>query len=129
VRVKAIAEACDIPTAYLAKIVNVLAHKQLVTTQRGGGVELARPSTTIELRDLGVALDDPLIEPRCMFGHARCKSLASLTPRQSADCERSTLPDESGPDEACQAFSDSAFSSICTTGLVAIDEFPRRLKP
>ena len=73
-RVKAIAEACDIPTAYLAKIVNVLARKQLVSTQRGvgGGVELARPSQEIVLRDICVALDDPLVKPRCMFGHAAC---------------------------------------------------------
>ncbi len=42
VGVKAIAEACDIPSAYLAKIINTLARKNLVTTQRGvgGGVVL-----------------------------------------------------------------------------------------
>ena len=74
VRVKAIAEACDIPTAYLAKIVHALARKNLVLTQRGvgGGVELARPSQEILLRDICLALDDPLVRPRCMFGHAQC---------------------------------------------------------
>lgn len=76
VRVRAIAEACDIPTAYLAKIINTLARKHLVSTQRGvgGGVELARPSQEIVLRDICVALDDPLVQPRCMFGHAQCTS-------------------------------------------------------
>ncbi len=74
VRVKAIAQACEIPQAYLAKIINLLARKHLVSTQRGvgGGVELARPSQEILLHDICVALDDPLVEPRCMFGHARC---------------------------------------------------------
>lgn len=73
-RVKAIAEACDIPTAYLAKIINVLAHRRLVTTQRGvgGGVLLARPPQDIMLFDICQALDDPLLQPRCMLGHAQC---------------------------------------------------------
>ena len=41
VQVRAVSAACEIPAAYLAKIVNVLARKGLVTTQRGvgGGVE------------------------------------------------------------------------------------------
>ncbi len=74
VGVKAIAEACDIPGAYLAKIINTLARKKLVTTQRGvgGGVVLARPPQDIVLYDLCAALDDPLIQPRCMFGNATC---------------------------------------------------------
>jgi Rrf2 family protein len=76
VRVKAIAEACDIPTAYLAKIVNVLARKGLVSTQRGvgGGVELAHPPQAILLHDICTALDDPLVQPRCMLGHAACSN-------------------------------------------------------
>jgi Rrf2 family protein len=74
VGVKAIAEACDIPSAYLAKIINTLARKNLVTTQRGvgGGVVLARGPQEILLHDLCSALDDPLIHPRCMLGNAVC---------------------------------------------------------
>ena len=74
VGVKAIAESCGIPSAYLAKIINTLAHKQLVSTQRGvgGGVVLARPPQDIVLYDLCTALDDPLIQPRCMLGNAVC---------------------------------------------------------
>jgi len=74
VPVKAIAEACSIPTAYLAKIVNVLAHKRLVSTQRGvgGGVLLARAAQDVMLYDICQALDDPLLQPRCMLGHAQC---------------------------------------------------------
>ena len=73
-QVRVVAEACDIPSAYLAKIINALSHKGLVVTQRGvgGGVLLARPPQDIPLRDICVALDDPITEPRCMFGYAEC---------------------------------------------------------
>ncbi len=74
VLVKEIAEACDIPTAYLAKIINLLARQKIVATQRGigGGVSLARPAAAISLHELCVALNDPSIAPRCMLGNAEC---------------------------------------------------------
>ena len=57
--VKQIAEDSDIPASYLAKIVNSLARKGIVATQRGigGGVSLAKPATEVTLFDLCVALD------------------------------------------------------------------------
>jgi Rrf2 family protein len=72
--VKAIAEACDAPAAYLAKIINTLSRRKLVLTQRGvgGGVSLARGPQEISLRELCEALDDPIIQPRCMLGNAEC---------------------------------------------------------
>jgi Rrf2 family protein len=72
--VKEMAEACQIPAPYLAKIVHSLARKGLVLTQRGigGGVTLARPATSISLHDLCEALDDPIVHPRCMLGIAEC---------------------------------------------------------
>ena len=72
--IKDMAAACEIPPAFLAKIVNTLARKNLVLTQRGigGGVALARPAAEITLFDLCVALDDPIITPRCMLGTAEC---------------------------------------------------------
>lgn len=74
VQVRAVSAACEIPAAYLAKIVHVLARKGLVTTQRGvgGGVALARPPQEVFLRDVCTALDDPLVRPRCMMGNAAC---------------------------------------------------------
>jgi Rrf2 family protein len=73
-QVKVVAESCEIPSAYLAKIINALSHKGLVLTQRGvgGGVSLARPPQDIPLIDICTALDDPITEPRCMFGYAEC---------------------------------------------------------
>lgn len=74
VLVKVVAEACDAPAAYLAKIINTLARAGLVSTQRGvgGGVALARPPKSITLHELCTALDDPVLHPRCLLGSAEC---------------------------------------------------------
>lgn len=74
VLVKEISEGTEIPNAYLAKIVNSLARKGILATQRGigGGVTLNRPPMEIALFDLAVALDDPSIRTTCMLGTAEC---------------------------------------------------------
>lgn len=74
VLVKDIADACEIPGPYLAKIVNSLSKSGIVTTQRGigGGVALARSPQEISLFDLCEALGDPIVERRCMLGTAQC---------------------------------------------------------
>jgi Rrf2 family protein len=74
VLIKEVAEACGVPQAYLAKIINSLSHRKLVQTQRGvgGGVTLGRPPQDISLAELCTALADPVIEPRCMLGNAEC---------------------------------------------------------
>ncbi|MFG0306754.1 MAG: RrF2 family transcriptional regulator [Phycisphaerales bacterium JB040] len=72
--VRSVAEACDIPAPYLSKIINRLARAGLVKTQRGvnGGVLLAHEARDITLKDVCVALDDPVIEKRCMLGTETC---------------------------------------------------------
>jgi Rrf2 family protein len=74
VLVKEISEGTEIPNAYLAKIVNSLARKGILATQRGigGGVTLNRLATDITLFDLASALDDPSIKTTCMLGTAEC---------------------------------------------------------
>ncbi len=74
VLVREIAEACGIPAAYLAKIVNSLRRLGLVDTQRGvgGGVTLARPPEQITILELCRAMGDPIVENRCMFGTSEC---------------------------------------------------------
>jgi len=76
VLVKDIAQATDIPPAYLAKLVHALGKRGVVTTQRGvgGGVVLSRPATEISLFELAAALEDPLVEPRCLLGNAICSN-------------------------------------------------------
>lgn len=72
--IKDIAEDCEIPSAYLAKIINTLARRGILTTQRGvgGGVSLARTAQEITLYDLAAALDDTITQSRCMLGTATC---------------------------------------------------------
>lgn len=72
--VKEIAEACDIPAPYLAKIINTLRRVGLVDTQRGvgGGVTLARPPESIALYSVAELLGDPICTKRCMLGVAEC---------------------------------------------------------
>ena len=72
--IKAIAVATDLPQPYLAKIIHTLARRGLVVTRRGvgGGVSLARPPEEITLLDIATALDDPLLDQRCMLGAAVC---------------------------------------------------------
>ena len=72
--IKDIAEATRLPHPYLAKIIHTLARRGLVVTRRGvgGGVALAREPEAITLYDIAYALDDPLLEERCMLGTADC---------------------------------------------------------
>ena len=74
VLIKEIAEATRLPHPYLAKIIHTLARRGVVVTRRGvgGGVSLARPAEAITLYDIADALDDPVLEERCMLGSAEC---------------------------------------------------------
>lgn len=75
--VREVAEATGIPGPYLAKIVNTLARKGFVVTQRGvgGGVSLAREPSEMTLFDLCVALDDPIVETRCLLEQTPCSDV------------------------------------------------------
>lgn len=90
VLVKDMAESCDIPAAYLAKIINSLARAKLVITQRGvgGGVILAHPPTEMLLYDIAAALDDPAIQPRCLLGTAQCTDERACPAHAFWKCQR-----------------------------------------
>jgi Rrf2 family transcriptional regulator, iron-sulfur cluster assembly transcription factor len=72
--IKDIAEATQLPHPYLAKIIHTLSRRGLVVTRRGvgGGVGLARRPEDITLYQVAEALDDPILEERCMLGNAAC---------------------------------------------------------
>jgi Rrf2 family protein len=72
--VREMAIGVRVPGPYLAKIVRQLALRGIVHTQKGigGGVSLSRPADQISLFDLCTALDDPVVEKRCMLGTAEC---------------------------------------------------------
>jgi Rrf2 family transcriptional regulator, iron-sulfur cluster assembly transcription factor len=73
-RVEDIAAACNIPAAYLGKIMHTLARKGFVKSRRGvgGGIMLTCDPATTSLLDLCQALDDPATDHRCMLGIAPC---------------------------------------------------------
>lgn len=95
VLVKEIADATGIPAPYLAKIVNTLARKGLVATQRGigGGVSLARPAQEISLYDVCVALDEPAVQARCMLGTAPCSDERSCPAHKFWKAQREKVVD------------------------------------
>lgn len=72
--VKDIAEAGDIPSSFLAKLIHILGRKGIVETQRGigGGVLLKKSADTVSLYDLCRCFDDPVTQGRCMLGNAEC---------------------------------------------------------
>lgn len=72
--VRDIAEACELPAAFLSKLINRLARAGVVKTQRGvnGGVGLSRPAEEITLYQVCEAIGDPVLEQRCMLGIDEC---------------------------------------------------------
>ncbi|MEM7621729.1 MAG: Rrf2 family transcriptional regulator [Planctomycetota bacterium] len=72
--VREIAESCDLPAPYLSKIIHKLARAGMVHTQRGinGGVSLVPNATDISLLDVCEALEDPVMDQRCLLGISQC---------------------------------------------------------
>lgn len=74
--IKDISEATDMPHPFLAKIVNTLSKKGFVESQRGigGGITLAMKPEAITIHDICIALDDPLLQSKCLIGLPGCGS-------------------------------------------------------
>jgi len=92
--VKAIADKCVLPAPYLSKVIHRLARAGLVHTQRGvhGGVSIARDPAQLTLMDVCVALDDPILEKRCMLGINTCSDeRACLAHEFATGCRQRTL--------------------------------------
>lgn len=92
VLVKEIAESTGVPAPYLAKIVQTLARRGLVLTQRGvgGGVTLARGAQEMTLFDICESLDEPAVEKRCMLGLAQCSDERACPAHKFWTAQRST---------------------------------------
>lgn len=74
VLIKEIAKEGGIPIAYLGKLINTLARKGVVQTQRGigGGVTLIPAADQLSLYDVCVIFDEPVTKQRCMLSTAEC---------------------------------------------------------
>ena len=73
-----IAGAADIPQMFLAKIFQNFAKLGFVNSYRGsgGGFTLARPASTITLREVVEAVEGPIAPNRCVTGEGECERSA-----------------------------------------------------
>jgi Rrf2 family protein len=69
-----VAQCSNIPQQYLSKIIQSLVHRGLVLSQKGigGGVKLAHEPGKTSLYEVCLAMDDPIIQGRCMLGNTPC---------------------------------------------------------
>jgi Rrf2 family iron-sulfur cluster assembly transcriptional regulator len=69
-----IAESCDVPKTFLAKILQNFVKVGLVSSSRGmgGGFVLARPADTISLREVVEVVEGPIMPNRCLIGAGTC---------------------------------------------------------
>ncbi len=67
-------EGTDLPRHFVAKILQDLVRRELLTSAkgRGGGFALARPPNTIRLYDIVVAVDGVKQFNECVMGLAQC---------------------------------------------------------
>ena len=71
---EAIAEAADLPTPFLAKVLQTLTRADIVAGRRGagGGFCLAKPAREITLLAIIEAIEGPLALNRCLRGPGAC---------------------------------------------------------
>ncbi len=79
-----IAEAYDIPTPLMAKVLQRLAKKGLLSARHGagGGYTLAKPPETITALEVISAIDGPLQITSCSTHHGECDQSLKCTIRE-----------------------------------------------
>ena len=72
--VRDIAQTLQVPPPFLAKIVQDLARRGLLNSQkgRGGGICLAKPPETITPLEIVEAIDGPDVRTACLLGLPEC---------------------------------------------------------
>jgi FeS assembly SUF system regulator len=78
-----IAEQYSIPVELMAKVLQRLARRGLLSSQQGtrGGYQLARQSGTISVADVIQAIDGPLTVTACSAQNERCGQFATCNVR------------------------------------------------
>jgi Rrf2 family protein len=78
-----IAEGYDIPVELMAKVLQRLARRGLVTSHQGtrGGYRLSRPTAQISVADIIQAIDGPLTVTACSTEEDQCGQYAKCTVR------------------------------------------------
>ena len=90
-----IAEHYDIPIELLAKILQRLARRGLLTSHQGtrGGYSLARPATVISVADVIQAVDGPLTVTACSVHDQACGQYLEVQRPRSAVAHQGSDPD------------------------------------
>jgi Rrf2 family iron-sulfur cluster assembly transcriptional regulator len=80
--IREIAEALDIPAASLAKVVQKLTRRGLLSSQKGpgGGIALARPAGEVSLLEVVEALEDRSLTGVCILGIPGCSQRTDHCP-------------------------------------------------
>lgn len=102
--VSEIAEARDLPGAFLARIFQALTQRGILVSRRGrgNGYTLARPASSISLREVIEAVEGSEVFERCLLWREHCHDenpcplhhrLKELRPRIEALLDTTTLAD------------------------------------
>ena len=72
--VRDVSKQADIPTDFLQKILNRLRKLRIIIAKRGagGGVKLAKNKEDISLLEVLTAMEEPVLESRCVLGLTEC---------------------------------------------------------
>jgi len=91
--IREISRAVGIPMPYLAKIINRLSRRRLVTARRGpaGGIMLGRAASEITLQEIVEALGGNLAAKRCILGISECGDDVPCPLHESWKSVRETL--------------------------------------
>ena len=78
-----IAEQYDIPIELMAKVLQRLARRGLLTSHQGtrGGYTLSKPTTSISVADIIQAIDGPLTVTACSTGDEQCDQFTKCNVR------------------------------------------------
>jgi Rrf2 family protein len=78
-----IAEQYDIPIELMAKVLQQLARRGLLTSHQGtrGGYQLSKPTTAISVADIIQAIDGPLTVTACSTEDEQCGQFAKCNVR------------------------------------------------
>ena len=78
-----IAEQYDIPVELMAKVLQQLARRGLLTSHQGtrGGYQLSRPTTSISVADIIQAIDGPLTVTACSTDDEQCEQFTKCNVR------------------------------------------------
>ncbi len=91
--IREISRAAGIPMPYLAKIINRLSRRRLVTAKRGpsGGVMLGKPASRITIEEIVEAMGGHLSVKQCILGIAECGDDVPCPLHESWKSVRKTL--------------------------------------